>query len=398
MAVGNQFVIDGDGHVVEHPLELLNEHLEARYRDRAQFVQASDGTEALVLDEMHILLTSPDQPFNAGDALTPMGIRPGRTSNRKLLDAHPGGFSAKARLEVHDAEGIDAAVLFPTIANCIAGLRDPLFSAAMCRAVNRWLAAYASYAPDELYAIAAVPVQHGDLAAEVLREAVEEHGFVGAAFRANVRPDGRTVGDSSLDVLWATAEELGVPVCIHNADYQGFDNLVQPGSDWVETRMMHHAILHPFMGMLAFASMYEARVFERYPKLRIGYMESNSGWAPFWLDRLDEHLEIMGWMTGREFTRTPTEVFKDQCVVGCETEEPMIPYVLERLGEDKVIWASDFPHYDAHLPGMTKELFERDDISDSQRDGILRRSSLRFFGLDEQRIRAGLARRRDAAA
>ncbi|MGE0386665.1 MAG: amidohydrolase family protein [Gammaproteobacteria bacterium] len=397
MAVGNQFVIDGDGHVVEHPLELLGEHLEKKYRDRAFFIQDGNGTETLVLDEIRIVMTSPDKPFNAGDALTPMGIRPGRTANRKVLDAHPGGFNAKARLEVHDAEGVDAAVLFPTLANCVAGLRDPLFSAAMCRAVNRWLAAYASYAPDELYPIAAVPVQHGELAADVLREAVREQGFIGAAFRANVRPDGRTVADRSLEVLWSTAQDLGVPICIHNADYQGDDNLTQPGSDWVQTRMMHHAILHPFMGMLAFASMYEAGIFERYPKLKIGYMESNCGWAPFWLDRLDEHLEIMGWMTGKDFKREPTEVFKDQCVVGCETEEPMIPYVLGRLGDDKVIWASDFPHYDAHVPGLTAELFEREDITDAMRDGILRRSSIRFYGLDEQRIRNALARRRKAA-
>jgi predicted TIM-barrel fold metal-dependent hydrolase len=138
--------------------------------------------------------------------------------------------------------------------------------------------------------------------------------------------------------------------------------------------------------------MLEAGVFDRFPRLKVGFMESNCGWLPFWLDRLDEHFERLGWMLAQAPARKPSEIFRAQCVIGCENEEPMLPYVQDRFGLDKVLWASDFPHFDAELPGLVG-LRKRTDLSAAQRDGVLWSAAARFYKLDPQAISGSKAMR-----
>jgi hypothetical protein len=72
----------------------------------------------------------------------------------------------------------------------------------------------------------------------------------------------------------------------------------------------------------------------------------------------------------------------------------MIPYVQQRLGEEAVMWASDFPHFDCQLPGILTDLVERKDISKSALDGVLRRTASRFYRLDEGAIARSVEERR----
>jgi predicted TIM-barrel fold metal-dependent hydrolase len=274
------------------------------------------------------------------------------------------------------------------------GIEEPALADAACRAVNRFAAEYCSAAPRELYATAALPHQDPKLAAAELRRCVREHGFVAGFVLPNPdRRTGRTLGDPAFDALWSEAVDLDVPICIH-----GSANTAAPtaGASRFRSFMLVHALAHPFEQMLAFGSMLEGRVFDRHRRLRVGYMESNAGWAPFWLDRLDEHVEQLGWTFDPPMKRTPGEIFREQCAIGCETEEPMIPYVQQRLGEEAVMWASDFPHFDCELPGLLAPLLERSDLSPSQLDGAVRRAASRFYHLDEQAIADALARRRRA--
>jgi predicted TIM-barrel fold metal-dependent hydrolase len=408
-------VIDGDGHLLE-PVRVWNEYLEPRWRDRiyyrddaqavvldgsqqqiraGQFGDAAGSsrtTERLVIDGHVTVLSAPGMRYSVGDSMTPHGISRERRANRRLEEAHPGGMSGSERLRVHDAEGIDAAVLFPSMGLLFGSISDPELALGACQAVNRFAADYCSAAPRELYSTAALPHQGPELAARELRRCVREYGFVAGFVLPNAdKRTGRTLADPEFDVLWSTAVELDVPVCIH-----GSANIDAPtaGAGRFRSFMFVHAVAHPFEQMLAFASLLEGRVFDRHPRLRVGFMESNSGWAPFWLDRLDEHYEQLAWTFEPPLTRRPSEVFREQCIIGCETEEPMIPYVQQRVGEESVMWASDFPHFDCDLPGILTPLVERKDISESALDGVLRRTASRFYRLDEAAIARSVERRR----
>jgi predicted TIM-barrel fold metal-dependent hydrolase len=263
-----------------------------------------------------------------------------------------------------------------------AGVPDPSVAIGACRAVNRWAADYCAAAPRELYSVATLSAQEPAAAAAELTRSVRQHGSVAGCLRPNPTKSGRTVGDPSLDVLWATAQDLNVPLCFHNALNT---DVPQAGLDRARSFVLGHAIVHPFEQMLAFASLLEGGVFDRFPRIKFGFMESNCGWLPFWLDRLDEHFGRLGWMLAQPPQRKPSEIFRQQCVIGCENDEPMLPYVQQRFGNDKVLWASDFPHFDAEVPGLVS-LRKRTDLSEAQRDGVLWRGAADFYQLDHEAI------------
>ena len=71
----------------------------------------------------------------------------------------------------------------------------------------------------------------------------------------------------------------------------------------------------------------------------------------------------------------------------------MIPYVQKRLGNDKVMWASDFPHFDCYLPGLVSPVTERHDMSPEQEDAYLGDAAANFYRLDVEGIEKARAQR-----
>ncbi|HEV3113283.1 MAG TPA: amidohydrolase family protein [Candidatus Binataceae bacterium] len=395
-----QMVIDGDGHVAE-PITMWRDYVDPGLRDRINVKTDDRGNEVLMVGEFRMILHMADpgpratgiqagSVYSVGDTLNPNGLDRGVPRRRHYTEAHPGGFDPKERLKVHDVEGVDGAVLFPSMGLFFAGIPDPAVAIGACRAVNRWAADYCAAAPRELYSVATLSAQDPAAAAAELTRGVKEHRLVAGCLRPNPTSSGRTLGDPSLDVLWATAQDLDVPLCFHNALNT---DVPQAGLDRARSFVLGHAIVHPFEQMLAFGSLLEGGVFDRFPRLRVGFMESNCGWLPFWLDRLDEHVERLGWMMAQPPKRKPSEIFREQCVIGCENEEPMLPYVQQRFGEDRVLWASDFPHFDAELPGLVG-LRKRTDLTEAQRDGALWRAAASFYHLDHEAIARSKAERR----
>jgi predicted TIM-barrel fold metal-dependent hydrolase len=393
-------IIDGDGHLVEPP-RIWTDYVDPELRAAVRVERDGAGGEWVQLGDTRITLHLPAGPtagiafqraslYSVGDTLNPEGLDEGNPRHRPYSEAAPGGSDPHARLALHAREGIDAAVLFPTMGLFVSGVSDPRLAAGACRAINRFAADYCSAAPHELYAVATLAAQDPGQAALELERAVRA-GLVGGCLRPNPTRGGLRIDDPALDVLWARAQDLDVPICFHNALNV---DVPQAGLDRVRCFPIGHAVVHPFEQMLAFASLLQSGVFERFPRLRFGFMESSSGWAPFWIDRLEEHWERFAWMVEPRPRRLPAEIFRSQCAVGCETDEPMIPYVQERLGEEQVVWASDYPHFDAHVPGLVKPLVERADLTARQREGVLWRAAVRLYRLDAAAIERAVATRR----
>jgi len=388
-----QPIVDGDGHVVE-PMTLWSEYVPATMRERIHTITGADGlVETLVIGD-HVRDYRPrSRPFDTGDTLNPGGLRPGARLGRRYEDAEPAGWDPHRRLATHDAEDIVAAVLFPTLGLQLGALTDAEVALTACRAVNDWAADYAAAAPGELYCVASLPDHFPELAATELRRCVEAHGFVAGALRPNPTVDGRRLDHTDFEVLWGTAQELDVPVCIHDV---GAHDRPQLGADRCANFLTMHAAIHSFEGMMAFATLYQGQVFTRHPRLRVGFMESGCGWAPFWVERLHEHAEGLGWLVDPPASGDPMEIFSRQCVVTCEGEEAMVPYVQERLGERSVLWASDFPHFDT-VPPFAAPMLSRGDMTPAQRDAVLREAAVAFYRLDWQRILERNAARRGIA-
>ncbi|MGE0384500.1 MAG: amidohydrolase family protein [Gammaproteobacteria bacterium] len=381
-------VIDGDGHIVE-PLSLWKQYIPRSCQDRIYVQFGEDGLgERLVVGNViwHLVIDRPG--LGTGDFITPGGLKPGRPAARRWEQGEHGGFDAHARLALHDAEGIDAAVLFPTHGMDFTNtVTDPDLARVAAEAVNRWAADFCSAAPDELYAVVCVTTTDPQAGADELRRCVREYGSKAGFVRSTPTADGRWLDHPSMTPIWQAAVELDVPITVHN----NTTPLARwAGQDRASSFLLAHSVAHPFEAMLAFGALLQGRVFERFPTLRIGFMESGCGWAPFWMERLHEHAEMMGWMFDPPLGVDPSEVFRERCVVGTESEEREVRHVQEMFGEETVLWASDFPHFDTESPFV----LPRSDLTDSQRDGMYRRTALKFYRLDESAIVRSKVRRR----
>jgi predicted TIM-barrel fold metal-dependent hydrolase len=245
-----------------------------------------------------------------------------------------------------DSEGIDQAVLYPSIGLYAAAIADPVAAVAVARAYNDWLASYCAAAPRRLFGAAILPLHDPAAAARELRRAVTEFGFVAGFVRPNPC-QGRALSDRAYDTVWDAAEELAVPIGIHEGS-----SVVVPtlGSDRPFNPLILHAMSHPFESMLACAELIALGTLERHPGLRLLFLESSGAWAPFWLERLDDQVKTFGGFCP-DMTLLPSEYFARQCAISFEVDEHTLPALAPFVGPDRIVWGSDYPHHDATFPG-----------------------------------------------
>ena len=349
-------VIDVDGHVFE-PEHVWEEYLDSAFQSRRpRIVRDNRNTTRYMLEGRLI------PPGEGRGAWAPEGIVEATTHR-------DGGFDPKLRLEDMDTEGIDVAVLYGSFGLALWQAQDPEFAIALCRAYNDWLADYCRTNSRRLKGTPALPLATMSAAVEEARRAVTELDMVALTLLSNT--GGRGADDPYLDPLYTLAEELDVPITFHAG-----------GGRFVEERFTNYALSHtcafPFDIMYGITCVLGGGVLERFPKLRVSFLEAGCGFFPYYLDRLDEHYEKrVGEMP---IPRPPSEyVRQGRVLVSCEPDEHAIVYVCERVGSDKILYASDYPHWDADFPNTVRAISERDDLTDEAKDNILGANAARFF-------------------
>jgi uncharacterized protein len=366
-AMGNYgyYVIDADGHGGE-PLD-WRRRIPASHRDK---MVAYVGSMKRIFADM------PGGGVQVSDA-NPRDFAPAPDP----LDFDPPmreGMSAPAaRLDDMDLEGIDATVMFPPGSGEEWALRDPDFAAVLCRTLNDARAEYASYAPDRLKLVAKLPMIDPELAAAELERCVTTYPdlFVGMVTAQHILD--KNLDHPSFDAVWAVADRHALAVCTHGGGQApGQEPIV---IDRYTTRLEKHAITHPLGGMLTVMNMTVGGVLTRFPNLRLGIMEAGVGWLPFWLERLDEHVEQMP--EQHRGDRLPSVQFRERAFLGCEPSDRHVATVCAELGDDLVCYSSDYCHWDCAFPNTVKNLVERDDLSTDQKRRILADNPGRLFGI-----------------
>jgi predicted TIM-barrel fold metal-dependent hydrolase len=334
-------VVDADGHVVE-PREAWRDLPDA-YRPRIE--RDARGYEHVVVGDREILAAP------LGTLATPGARFSDVEVFRSLDEAQPGGSDPVARLADMDVEGIDQAVLYPSIGLYFSAVDDAPAAVAVATAYNDWLASYCAATRRRLFGSAMLPLQDPAAAAAELRRAAGELGFT-AAF---VRPNpccGRSLSDRAYDPIWEAAQELDVAIGVHEGSSVILPTL---GSDRPFNPLVLHAVSHSFEEMLAYAQMAAFGVFDRHPRLKVVFLESSGGWVPFWLERLDEQAESFGGFCP-DMLMAPSEYFARQCWVSFEVDERTLPALVPFVGAERIVWGSDYPHHDATFPGAVDAL------------------------------------------
>ncbi len=298
----------------------------------------------------------------------------------RLADQLEHGFDAPSYLRAMDAQGIDAAVLFPSMGLFVPYLPelDAAESARACTAYNEWMAGYCATDPRRLAGMAVVPQRDPDRAAAEVRRAATL-GMPGVIVRPNHVAD-VYLDDAAFDPLYDALEETGLVLGVHEALGVRAPTI---GRDRFDGFAARHMCSHPLEQMTAAVALLLNGVLETHDELRVAFLESGTGWLPYWLARLDEHREWMEGSECAELSLSPREYFDRQCVISSDPEDTLAPFVIGAVGADHVIWASDFPHPDAHFPDAV-DLFLAGlaDVDRDETQAVLWDTPARFYRLE----------------
>jgi predicted TIM-barrel fold metal-dependent hydrolase len=347
-------ILDGDGHVIESDRELL-EYLEPPHRGNP------------------VLLGYPFFPsldgYHRGLVASRLGI------HRQFPDA-------QAWVGFLDTVGIENTVLYPTAGLGHGLIQDPEWAVALARAYNDWFTDRYYRVNRRLRGVAILPVQDVDAAVHELRRAVEQLGMVGAVLPANGGDLGlrRPLGHPDYWPLYAEAERLNCALAVHGAPSQGL------GFDSFTRFAPTQSLEHPFAQMIQLTSMVFEGVFERFSSLRVAYLEAGTGWVPYMMDRLDRSYEAWAGAEYKEYgdwvRRRPSEyIASGRLFFSCEGGEESLRYAIERVGDQVLLYASDFPHETnvERAQHEIDELLERPDLSDQSKRNILHDNIQRFY-------------------
>lgn len=356
-------IIDADSHVTE-PTDMWEKYLEPAFKSFAP---------------------SPDMRIKGEEIVYKISNEVRIEGNKQILQAHPrsvlSGFDSESHVQAMKQMGVDISFIYPTYGMWLLAIdtMTPQLTGAFTRAYNNWLRDFCSYNPQILRGVGAINLHAPEeMVPELLR--IAEFGWNAVYLRPNP-VKGRLLSDPAYELFWTRCEELGIAVGIHEATHA---RLPTTGADRFNTRFAMHACSHPMEQMMALLALIEGGVLERHPMLRVGFLESGCGWLPYWLWRLDEEYEELGWEVKDNVKMKPSEYFRRQCFIEIEPSEPYLAQIIDDIGSDNLLFGSDYPHMD-HKPDIVeKAVALQEQLGQKTVQKILWDNPARFYGLERE--------------
>ena len=275
------------------------------------------------------------------------------------------------RLRDMDIEGIDISVLFPTGGFHVSRLPEKDYAAAFARGYNNWIASVCRESP-RLKGIGLAPFQDVPAAVEEVNRAVSKLGLAGITVGTFGMKD--HLGQSTFWPIYEELQRLDVPLLIHNS------RSGPAGEHRCDTFLFQHTIGRPFETMLDCAALMYGGVPEKFPKLRIAFLECGIGWVPYWMDRMDEEWEHRRSEAPLLKAKPSEYMGNGSWFYAVEPEEAGLPYAIDRVGENQIVFASDYPHWDGMFPHVVSTIRGRKDISEDIKRKLLGQNAIRLYG------------------
>ena len=365
-------IIDADSHVMEG--ERVWDHLPAEFEPRRPRPVTVENAPHLGNLNTYWLVDGQTicRPYGRGAAVVGSPTSSAHAKKKRFSIPSQELTDVEARLRDLDAFGIDVQVLFPSIF-LVPLTDDPRFETALIRSYNRFMAHACRQRPDRLKWAAVLPMR--DISAAVLevraaREldaaAVMTFGTVGHCM----------LHDPEFDPVWEAASRLRLPVCVHVGwSYPAL-------RDSCEGLFAADNISFTFPLFMGFFSFAGGGILDRFPDLRVAFLEGGGGWLPYFVERMDHYFGAHTANTwGILPKRRPSDYLRTgQIFATCEADELLLPQVLDCLGEDHVMVSADMPHAEAR-EGSIEELQHRKDVSDAVKEKILWHNPARFYNL-----------------
>ncbi len=260
-------------------------------------------------------------------------------ASRRLTDPYQ-------RVKDQDRDGVDAEVLYGllVIANF---MNDAEATPELYRIYNEWLAQFCGVFPDRLIGLATLTTVDVDAAIAEVRKA-RDRGLRGVELACT--DDMPPLFDRRWDPLWRAIEEARLGVHFHVTGRP-----VALLKEWTDAEKRAAARTYTTMNPVTTAGrfvieMIMGGVLARHPDLRLVLGESGIGWIPYLLSHADYEYEVRQEdMKALGLKQTPSEYWKAQCKATFQFDDIGVR-LLDTIGEDTLMWASDFPHSDGVWP------------------------------------------------
>ncbi len=366
-------VIDADGHAQETadgewtPRKFLPKRLQ----DKAPVItKPIKGIERTILEGKLY-----PRPSGKGAGVAGMikngTFRTGPDRPKGMMDPH-------LRIPDMDKEGIDIAVVFGGMMSTgCNGLKDADLGLALCKAYNSWLAEYCNVYPERIKGVAATALQDPKGTAREVERAIGELGLVAVVVPPNVW--GKNLDHRDFYRVYEACQDMGVPLCAHPKG-PGNRGILTAGEYRFTNPFFTRLIGQPFEDMIASACIVCGGLLDKFPRLNWVILESGCGWLPYWMERTDHMWEKLASQVQAQ--SRPSDYFRQgRILITCEPEEEILPAVVDLLGEDCVMYASDYWHWDASYWGTVAQIADRPGLSDTAKRKILYDNAARFYHL-----------------
>lgn len=344
----NYKIISGDTHVVEPP-DLYTSRMPGKLRARAPYVKRlktpeGKASDAWFLGDLQVgtigSVSQAGQRFVDPEKIDFLGVWEGVPA---------GAYKPEAMITALEDDGIWGAIVQPSQGLLWYHLDDSELLSALCRAYNEWIAEFCHPYPQRLKGIGMLNVDTVDEACAELQRCARL-GLTGMFIPVTPTP-GQPYSDAMYERLWATAEELGMPLLMHLATQRA--NV--PGCVVsVSFKTFTAAGMRPtqdYWVRYALTEMIFAGVFERHSRLCVGSVEHEASWAAHWLKQMDytyrERPVYRGYQSKEGFL--PSDYWHRNLFAVFQEDEATVE-LRHRIGIENLLWGNDFPHSESTWP------------------------------------------------
>lgn len=375
-------MISSDSHIVEPPT-LWTERIDARYRERAPRVVKEETGDFWYIDgqrSMSFLGVQTGDRFDK-DATELITVA-------RFEDVRPASYDPARYIAENLADGVVGSVIYPSEALLAYSIADSELCSATMRAYNDFIAEFCAHDRARLKGIGLINVDDpADAVSEMSR--VRSLGLEGIMITV-LPPSDHAYDDPMYEPVWAAAVDLDLPISMHVATGRSLlsasttQTSVQQGVTEAAFYLQDHFV-RKSLGEMIFSG-----VFMRHPDLRVGSIEHEVCWAPFFLFQADycyTDRPVRGdWLRFPDGT-LPSDYFKQNVFMSFQEDEVGIR-VRDVVGIEGLMWGSDYPHTESTFP-RSREITDQIlvGVPPLDKDLILRDNAAKLYGFELDKIR-----------
>ncbi len=310
------------------------------------------------------------------------------TTVARFDDVRSAAYDPARYINENQGDGIVGSVIYPSEALLAYSIPDSALCSATMRAYNDFIAEFCGHDANRLKGIGLINVDDpSEAVAEMKR--VRDIGLHGIMITV-LPPADRAYDHPMYEDVWSAAVDLDLPISMHVATGRNAlsasttQTTVQKGVTEAAFYLQDHFV-RKSIGEMIFSG-----VFMRHPKLRVGSIEHEICWAPFFLFQADyvyTDRPVRGdWLRFPDGT-LPSDYFKQNVFLSFQEDRVGIR-VRDVLGIEGLMWGSDYPHTESTFPRsreITSDILE--DVPYAEKNLILRDNAARLYGFDLHAIR-----------